>query len=82
MKHAILKGIGKINGDGWKDTTKIGDVVYVWNIEMPAPFKKGQYPRIGNRSTWTASVDQYDFVPATPEEARDAVESIIDSERD
>lgn len=66
----IMKGIGKINGDGWKDTTKIGQVVYVWNTEMPAPHESGQYPRVGNQCGWTASTSQYDFYPAAPEEVR------------
>ncbi|MEF3068105.1 hypothetical protein [Pandoraea apista] len=66
----ILKGIGRINGDGWKDTTKVGQIVYVWNAEMPAPYMAGQYPRIGNEG-WSASTKQYDFTPATVEEIRD-----------
>jgi hypothetical protein len=66
----ILKGIGKVNGDGWKDTTKIGQVVFVWGNEMPKPYKAGQYQRIGNES-WTASTDQYDFIPATLDEIRE-----------
>jgi ribosomal protein S27AE len=67
---AILKGIGKINGDGWKDVTKEGEVVFVWNCELPAPYMPGQYPRIGNES-WTASTNQYDFAPASADEVRE-----------
>lgn len=67
----VLKGIGKINGDGWKDKTCIGEVVFVWNTEKPAPYAKGNYPRIGNYCGWTASTDQYDFSPATVDEIMD-----------
>ncbi len=73
---AVLKGVGKINGDGWKDTTFLGQVVYVWNTELPEPYKPGQYPRIGNPG-WSASTDQYDFTPATAEEAKNAVETLV-----
>lgn len=65
----ILKGVGKINGDGWKDTTKIGQIVFVWNAELPKPYAPGQFPRVGNES-YAASTDQYDFVPATLDEAQ------------
>jgi hypothetical protein len=41
----ILKGVGKINGDGWKDTTKIGQIVFAWNAELPKPYAPGQFPR-------------------------------------
>ena len=64
---AILKGIGKINGDGWKDTTTKGEVVFVWNAEKPAPYSPGQYPRIGNEG-WSASTSQYDFTPASADD--------------
>lgn len=74
----ILKGTGKINGDGWKDTTRIGDVVYVWNQMLPPPYAPGQYPRLGN-SCWSASTEQYDFVPATLEEAKAYVEHLVEA---
>ena len=64
---AILKGIGKITGDGWKDTTIKGEIVYVWNAEKPSPYAPGQYPRIGNEG-WSASTSQYDFTPATADD--------------
>ena len=63
----ILKGVGKISGDGWKDTTYSREVVYVWNRELPEPYEPGQYPRIGGEG-WTASTDQYDFSPASQTE--------------
>jgi hypothetical protein len=78
----ILKGIGKIDGDGWKDVTRKGEVVFVWNTELPRPYKVGQFPRIGNNCGWSASTAQYDFQPATAEEAREAVEAIIDNHRE
>lgn len=65
----VLKGVGKINGDGWKDTTSIGEVVYVWNAEKPSPYAPGQYPRIWNEG-WSASTAQYDFSPASIDEVR------------
>lgn len=64
---AILKGVGKINGDGWKDTTTKGEIVFVWNAEKPSPYAPGQYPRIGNEG-WSASTSQYDFTPATADD--------------
>ena len=64
---AILKGVGKITGDGWKDTTTKGDVVFVWSAERPSPYAPGQYPRIGNEG-WSASTSQYDFTPATADD--------------
>jgi len=73
-KPRFLKGIGKINGDGWKDTTVIGEVVFVHNEEKPRPYKAGQYPRVGNEG-WSASTDQYDFTPAT--EAEEALIEMI-----
>lgn len=73
----ILKGIGRINGDGFKDTTKVGEVVYAWNAELQAPFGPGQFLRVGNDCGWTASRDQYDFVPATTDEVREAFEAAI-----
>lgn len=63
----ILKGVGKIDGDGWKDVTRKGEVVFVWNRELPAPYASGQYPRIG-KEHWSASTDQYDFTQATLDE--------------
>lgn len=68
-KPMILKGVGRINGDGFKDTTKVGQVVYVWNAELPDPYSPGQFPRVGN-DVWSASRDQFDFEPATLDEVR------------
>jgi hypothetical protein len=67
MCTPIIKGVGKVNGDGWKDTTKVGEIVFCANTELPAPYAPGQFPRIGYVS-WTASTDQYDFQPSTLEE--------------
>lgn len=79
----ILKGVGRINGDGWKDTTHIGEVIYVWNTEMPAPYAAGQYPRMGSDCGWTASRDQYDFAPATVKEVQQCFADLLarDKER-
>lgn len=73
---SVLKGIGKINGDGWKDKTVIGEIVYVWNTELPNPYKPGQYPRIGYPA-WSASTDQYNFEPLAPAVAAQAVEEMF-----
>lgn len=72
----MLKGIGKINGDGWKDTTTIGEVVFVWPNELQKPYAPGQYDRVGNQCGWTASTSQYDFQPATHAEVREFVEAM------
>lgn len=60
----IFKGVGKIDGDGWKDVTRKGQIVYVWARELPSPYAPGQYPRVGCEG-WSASTDQFDFEPAT-----------------
>lgn len=67
MREAVLKGVGKVNGDGWKDTTTKGETVFVWNAEKPAPYAPGQYPRVGNEG-WSASTLQYDFTPAAADD--------------
>lgn len=59
----ILRGIGHITGDGWKDTTRKSEVVYVYSRTLPHPYEAGQHERVGCIS-WTASERQYDFVPA------------------
>jgi hypothetical protein len=60
----ILKGIGKIDGDGWKDTTRKGEVIFAYKPTLPKPYAEGQHERVGNIG-WTASEKQYDFVPAS-----------------
>jgi hypothetical protein len=59
----ILRGVGKINGDGWKDTTVKGEIVFAYARTLPKPYAPGQHERLGNIG-WTASEDQYDFAPA------------------
>ncbi len=76
----LLKGIGKINGDGWKDTTRIGDVVYAWNREMPEPYAPGQFPRLGN-PIWSASTQQYDFRAVPDDELPSVVDQAIEELR-
>lgn len=76
----ILKGVGKINGDGWKDVTRIGEIVYVWDLELPKPYMAGQYPRIGN-PIWSASTRQYDFSTIPESEYREVIDSIIEKVR-
>lgn len=34
---AILKGVARVSGDGFKDTTVKGDVVFVYAEPLPAP---------------------------------------------
>lgn len=72
----LLKGIGRINGDGFKDTTRKGEVVFVYAQQFPEPYAPGQYPRVGN-TIYGASIEQYDFVPAAVEEVRDFIEARI-----
>lgn len=72
----ILKGIGKINGDGWNDTTVVGEIVYVWADELPPPHAPGQFLRVGDQCGWTASTSQYEFESATPNDIRQAIEDL------
>lgn len=72
----MLKGVGKINGDGWSDTTFVGEVVYVWADELPPPNVPGQFRRVGNQCGWTASTKQYEFQTATPEDIRQAFDDL------
>lgn len=60
----LLKGIGRRDGDGWKDVTQKGEVVFAYGRELPRPYASGQFERVGNIG-WTASRDQYDFTPAS-----------------
>lgn len=71
----VLKGIGKVAGDGFKDTTKVGEVVYAWNQEQPSPYKPGQYPRLGNGCGWTADIEHFDFTLASTAEIVSALET-------
>lgn len=70
----LLKGIGKIDGDGFKDTTRKGEVVFVYAQPLADPYAPGQYPRIGNTG-YSASTEQFDFTPATIDEAREYIEA-------
>jgi len=74
----FLKGVGKINGDGHKDTTRKGEVVFVYAQELPEPYSPGQYPRVGN-VIWSASTEQYDFAPATLDEVRAFIEGPLEA---
>lgn len=70
----LLKGIGKIDGDGFKDTTRKGEVVFVYAQPLAEPYAPGQYPRVGNTG-YSASTEQFDFTPATIDEAREHIEA-------
>lgn len=72
----VLKGVGKRNGDGWKDVTQEGEVVYVWAGELPKPYAPGQYRRIGV-PFYTASTEQYEFTPVPLLETTDVLEKIV-----
>ena len=67
VEAVVLRGVGKRTGDGFKDTTVKGDIVFVWNDELQPPYAPGQYPRIGCEG-WSASTEQYDFAAATAED--------------
>ncbi len=73
---AILKATRIADGDGWKDTAKAGDVVFVHNVPLPPPHSPGQMQRLGEQG-WTVGVDEWTFVPATPQEVRDAVMALV-----
>ena len=73
---AIFKATRRENGDGWKDTAKAGDVVFVHNVTLPSPYAPGQMQRLGQDS-WTVSAEEWDLVPATPQEVRDAVMALV-----
>lgn len=60
----IVKGIGRRDGDGWKDVTVKGEVVFAYGRELPKPYAPGQFERVGNIG-WSASRSQYDFTPAS-----------------
>jgi len=63
----ILKGTAFKSGDGWKDTTKEGEICFVWNKMLQKPHAPGQYPRVG-KEHWSASTENFTFEPATPDE--------------
>lgn len=73
---AILKGVARVSGDGFKDTTVKGDVVFVYAEPLPAPHGPGQYERIGF-SGWTASSDMFDFKPTTRTEIKALINSLL-----
>lgn len=66
----ILKATAKTDGDGWKDSRRAGEVVFVHAEELPAPHAPGQYLRCGE-TTWTVSQKDWDLVPATAQEVKD-----------
>lgn len=76
----LLKGIGKIAGDGFKDETRIGEVIYAWNREHPAPHAPGQFPRLGN-PVYAASTEQFDFRPVDEDELIAVVDKRIEELR-
>lgn len=66
-ERRVLKGVASSNAD-WKSGDWVkGDVVFVWNAELPRPYSAGQFPRVGNEG-WSASAGDFDFTQATPEE--------------
>lgn len=72
----IFKATRRADGDGWKDTAKAGDVVFVHNVTMPSPYSPGEMQRLGEDS-WTVNAKEWDLVPATPQEVRDAVMALV-----
>ena len=47
-------------GDGWKDTTKIGDVRYAYDYELPSPYGPGQFQTL-DYPVSCVTPDQYTF---------------------
>jgi hypothetical protein len=43
----VYKCTAFISGDGWKDTTRDGDVKFAYGYELPCPYAPGQYQTIG-----------------------------------
>jgi hypothetical protein len=80
-RFAILRGVGRVNGDGWKDSTKKGEVVFTYGRQLPRPYGAGQYERVGN-ICWTASIDQYDFRRARFWEVIPLIPAIIRDRKD
>lgn len=77
VPYPILKGIARKSGDGFKDTTRAGDVVFVINRELPKPHAPGQYLRLGSNS-WTASREMFDFTPASLPEIQDHIVGLVE----
>jgi hypothetical protein len=80
-RFAILRGVGRYTGDGWKDCTKKGQVVFTYGRQLPRPYGDGQYERVGN-ICWTASVHQFDFRRAHLWEILPLIPAIIRDRKD
>lgn len=66
----ILKATARTDGDGWKDSRKAGEVVFVHAEELPKPHARGEYLRCGE-TNWTISDKDWDLVPATAKEVKE-----------
>ena len=80
-RFAILRGVGRYTGDGWKDCTKKGQVVFTYGCQLPRPYGEGQYERVGN-ICWTASTHQFEFRRAHLWEVLPLIPAIIRDRKD
>jgi hypothetical protein len=80
-RFAILRGVGRYTGDGWKDCTKKGQVVFTYGRQLPRPYGEGQYERVGN-ICWTASTRQFEFRRAHLWEVLPLIPAIIRDRKD
>ncbi len=47
MSLPIYRSISLYSGDGWKDDTRKGDVVFTYGRALPRPYGEGQHPMVG-----------------------------------
>lgn len=80
-RFAIFKGVGRYNGDGWKDGTTKGEVIFTYGRQLPRPYGAGQFERVGN-ICMTATAKQYDFTRASLLEVIRLIPTIIRDRKD
>lgn len=57
---AVYKCTAFKSGDGWKDTTRKGDVVFAYGYELPPPFVSDCFQIVGN-AVRCVCTDQWTF---------------------
>jgi hypothetical protein len=80
LEPLIVKAIRKHSGDGFKDEGKAGDVVFVYYRELPEPYAKGQYLRVGQSPAggWTIQEEDWSFQEASLDEIIQAIHETKD----
>ena len=76
----ILKATCHTGGDGWKNTDEKGEIVYVWDDELPKPYAPGQFKRVGF-TNWTVSTDHFSLEPVDEAEYRGIIDTLIETMR-